>query len=183
MGLLMNATERTLWEHLEAVHAGALELPSFEQWLYATPEVQTALGPDAWHALAAFDYHGRFAVHELRSLVERLYEEQRPGALPADRARRIANEFLTGSRDLWATCAALARLWGEGHQAWVPREFVGLDSDLEAIPAPAVRDLWDPVALRRLLEQHAPWLERAHREARGAAIQLLANLDARDKTV
>jgi hypothetical protein len=179
----VNAAERDIWTHLEAVHAGDLALAAFEQWLYATPGVETALGADAWLALVSLDYDGRFAAHEVRTLVERLYAQRRPGALPADQARRVAREFLADDRDLWSTCATLARLWSQGGEDWVPIDFVGLDSELDAIPAPGIRTRWEPAALQARLSSHASWLEGAHEAAREAARRMLEQLDAREPAV
>ena len=179
----MDPTESTVWEHLAAIHSGVLSLPAFEQWLYGTPEVETVLGPDTWLDLVSLDFRGRHATHEVRSFVERLYDTRRPGALPADEARVVARAFLAGSADLWVACRRLAALWYLGHHAWVPLDFVGLDSELDAIPAPSTRSLWEPSALARVLEHYRPWLEDAHRVARVAAVEMLTRLDSRETAI
>lgn len=122
----MNPTERATWDPLEAVHAGDLARPDFERWLYATPEMEAVLGPDAYLELVGRDDRGRFAVHDTRRQVEQLYAERRPGVLVTDRARRVAREFLDGSCDLWSTCRVFSALWADGHDAWVPLAFVGI---------------------------------------------------------
>jgi len=173
----VNATERAIWDHVEAAHAGDLDLRAFERWLHETPDVEAVLGRDGWLEMIARNYRERSALHDTQQQIERLYAERRAGQLPRDRARRVAGEFLDGRRDLWSTCRHLARLWTDGHETWIPIEFVGIDSELDDIPAPGVRDRWDPVALRGVLDRGAPWLESAHQAARDAASAMLDRLD------
>jgi hypothetical protein len=174
----MDPISRDVWWHLEAAHAGDTPLPVFEQWVYESALAQRVLGPDAYFALAALDYRGRFAVHDTRALIERLYAERRPGALPIDRARRVAREFLDGHRDLWSTSATLATIWRTDGEEWVPIEFVGIDSELDSIPPPGARAVWDAGALAARLKDADAWLQWAHATAGEAAAQMLARLDA-----
>ena len=94
-------------------------------------------------------------------------------------ARRVVTEFLAGQRDMWTTARTFARLSLDGHESWVPTEFVYVDSELDTFPAPAVRPLWDSEALSKLLERQEPILQEYERALRSAAEEVLAFLDAR----
>ncbi|GAB3827270.1 hypothetical protein [Hymenobacter jeollabukensis] len=54
-----------------AVLAGYLPLAEFEQWLYATPELETALPPDDYLELISLNYKGRDATQEVEILLSR----------------------------------------------------------------------------------------------------------------
>jgi hypothetical protein len=170
--------ERTVWRQLEALHTGDLSPDGFEQWVYSAPELETVLGRDLALELLAFDYRTRGARQELHALVERAYAELRPGELVYDMARRVAGEFLAGERDLWRTTSCLARLYYKGHE-WIPVKLVGIDSELDSIPAPQVRAAWDPAALRRVLSESDAILGSYEKTARDALEALLEMLDAR----
>jgi len=170
----------SVWSTLEAAHAGDLPLDAFEQWVYASSELEATLGPDHYLELAGFDFRQRRALRELRKLIERLYEALRPGELVYDHARRIAEEFLAGQRDLWSTARAFTRLWHDGNEAWVPREFWYVDSELDGFPAPSVRPLWSVDALGQLLRRQEPILAEFDRTLREAAQSVLDYLARRE---
>jgi hypothetical protein len=110
--------------------------------------------------------------------VERAYAERRPGELVYDMARRVAEEFLAGGRDLWQTTAPFALLVMKGHE-WVPWDFVYIDSELDSIPAPQVRADWDPAALRRVLSEAEATLASYEKTVRDALESVLEMVDAR----
>jgi hypothetical protein len=171
-------SNRTVWRQLEMLHTGDLSPDAFEQWAYAAPDLETTLGRDLALELLAFDYRGRGASQELHALVDRAYAERRPGELVYDMARRVAREFLDGERDLWRTTAPFARLFSQGHD-WVPVELVGVDSELDSIPAPRVRASWNPEALAGVLSIHEPHLPGYEKTVRDALASMLVTLDAR----
>lgn len=171
------------WLTLEAAHSGDLPLFDFEEWTYRTPALEALLGPDLYLELIAFDFGQRDARHELRKLIERIYAAHRPGLLLGDHARRVATEYIEGRRDLWRTTSAFANLWSAGHDDWVPDAFIAIDSELDAVPAPRFRGDWDPVALRRLLAEWRPTLERFEESVRDACRTVLARLDEREGRV
>jgi hypothetical protein len=168
-----------VWRTLEAAHAGDLSLDVFEGWVYESTELEAALGPDRYLELAGFDYLQRHASRELRKLIERLYAALRPGELDYDYARRIAEEFLAGQRDRWSTARAFTRLWHDGHEDWVPREFWYVDSELDSFPPPPVQPLWDSNALAKLLGRQEPILAEYDRMLREAAHSVLDYLAKR----
>jgi hypothetical protein len=168
----------SFWKSLEAAYAGDLPLDAFEQWVYEHPDIETALGPDRYLELVSFDFRQPHALHEMKKIIERYYAELRKGELSYDFARRVAEQFLAGQRDLWSTARAFTMLWHEGHEEWVPSEFVYVDSELDAFPAPSVRPLWDSTALSRLLKRQEPILsefERVLREASASVLKFLAS--------
>jgi hypothetical protein len=69
----MDTTERAVWDQLEALHSGDLTLEAFEQWLYSSKDGETGLGSDAWLEFISRDYRDRYALHDTRKQIERLY--------------------------------------------------------------------------------------------------------------
>lgn len=170
------------WQTLESAYSGELALSAFEQWLYATPELESVVGSDVFLDLIGFDFHQANALHEVRKLILKAYAARRPGEIEFDMARRVATEFLAGRRDMWTTARTFAQLSLDGHESWVPREFVYVDSELDTFPAPAVRPLWDSAALSKLLKRQDPMLERYDRAIREAAKEVIVFLDARQSS-
>jgi hypothetical protein len=167
------------WQSLEAVYSGDLPLPAFEQWVYGTADLEPAIGATYYLELISFDFRQEYALHELRKLIGRIYDERRPGQLDYDTAKRVARDFLAGQRDLWSTARELTRLWHEGHENWIPSEVVYIDSELDSYPSPAVRPLWDSGALTRLLSRQKPLLQEYERVLREAAEVVLVRLAER----
>ena len=176
----MSDAPNACWTSLEAAHTGDLPLDAFEAWVYRTLELEPLLGADLHLELLAFDFRQPHARHELRKLIERIYAAHRPGALLTDHARRVATEYLEGRRDLRSTCRTFAILWAEGHDDWVPSEFVYIDSELDDVPAPDQWPQWQPAALRRLLARWQPTLRAFEESARAGCEAVLARLDARE---
>ena len=169
----------SFWRTLEAAHAGDLSVVVFERWGYETSELETTLGPERYLELISFDYRQRRAARELKKLIDRLYEDLRPGELTFDYARRVAEEFLAGERDLWSTARAFTGLWYDGNEDWVPSEFVYVDSELDGFPAPSVQRLWNADALEQLFGQRRTILAEYERAVRDAAITVLDYLAKR----
>jgi len=46
-----------IWIYFERFHAGEIPLEEFEQWLYGSAELETALGRDDYLALITVNYH------------------------------------------------------------------------------------------------------------------------------
>jgi hypothetical protein len=168
------------WRTLEAVYHGDLPIGAFEQWLYVTPELEGAIGTEHYEALIFFDFRQAYAPHELRKLILSTYEARRPGEMDYDMAHRLATQFLAGQCDLWAVASGFTQLWHSGHEAWVPSEFVYVDSELDTFPAPAVRPMWDSTALFRLLKRQELILQEFDRALRQTCETVLAYLATRD---
>lgn len=167
------------WKQLESVHTGDLAVEAFERWVYAHAGLEALLGPALALELLAFDYRQPDARHELRKLVERAYLRRGPDALEHDMMRRIANEFLSGERDVWRTTGPFARLIATGDYDWIPLGFLYVDSELDSIPSPAARSMWEPAALAKLLRENAALLAGYEFAVRQAVAELLERLEAR----
>jgi hypothetical protein len=171
--------EDDAWGRLEAVHTGDLAVEAFERWVYAHPGLEALVGPALALDFLTFDYRQPDARHELRKLVERAYLRHGPDELEHDMMRRIANEFLSGERDVWRTTAPFARLIATGEYDWIPLGFLYVDSELDTIPSPAVRSMWEPAALARLLKNSEALLAGYEFAVRKAVAVLLKRLEAR----
>jgi hypothetical protein len=167
------------WRTLEAAYSGDLSIAAFEQWLYATPELEFAIGAESYYALLCFDFKQAHAVHELKKLIASIYEARRPGEMDYDEAYRLATQFLAGQRDLWSVARAFTQLSHNGHEEWIPSEFAYVDSELDTFPAPAVRPMWNSQALSRLLQSQEPILKEFDRALREACEEVLAHLATR----
>jgi hypothetical protein len=167
------------WRQLESVHTGDLAVDAFEQWVYAHTGLEAQLGPALALEFLEFDYRQPDARHELRKLVGRAYLRRGPRQLEYDMMRRIATEFLSGERDVWRTTAPLARLIATGEYGWIPLDFLYLDSELDAIPSPAARSMWDSAALAKLLRKNGALLAGYEFAVRQAVAALLERLEAR----
>jgi hypothetical protein len=172
-----------VWRQLESVHTGDLAVEAFEQWVYAHSGLGALLGPALALDFLTLDYRQPHARHELRKLVERAYLRRGRKQLEYDMMRRIANEFLSGERDVWRTTAPFARLIATGQHDWIPPDFLYVDSELDSIPSPAARSMWEPAALAKLLRENAALLAGYEFAVRQAVAVLLERLDARARRV
>ena len=164
------------WLTFDRFLADELELAELEQWVYATPTLEVALLPAEYLALVSLAYGGRHALHEAKKLVTAIYEAHRPGRLPYDRARRLAEGMLAGTINVAAGTRALAAIYYDD-QEWIPIAFVGIASELDTIPEPKSYARWDPRALAERLRE-ARDQERYYRApALTAARRLLEYLD------
>lgn len=175
----MTRVDDDAWRQLESVHTGDLAVEAFEQWVYAQEGLRALLGPALALEFLAFDYRQADARHELRKLVERAYMPRGRKQLEYDMMRRVATEFLAGERDVWRTTAPFARLIATGEYGWIPLDFLYIDSELDAFPAPAVRSMWKPAALAKLLKKNAALLAGYELAVRHAVAALLERLEAR----
>jgi len=167
------------WRWFESVHTGDLPVEAFERWFYSRAGMEALLGPALALDFLTLDYRQPDARHELRKLVERAYMRRGPKQLEYDMMRRIANEFLSGERDVWRTAAPFARLIATGEHDWVPLGFLYIDSELDAIPAPGVRSMWQPAALAKLLKKNRALLAGYELALREAVAVLLERLEER----
>ncbi len=167
------------WRHLESVHTGDLAVDAFEQWVYAHAGLEALLGPALALEFLTFDYRQRDARHELRKLVERAYLRRGRKQLEYDMMRRVATEYLAGERDVWRTTAPFARLIATGEYGWIPLDFLYVGSELDSIPSPAVRSMWEPAALAPLLRKNRALLAGYEFAVRQAVAALLERLEAR----
>lgn len=171
------------WRQLESVHTGDLPVEAFEQWVYAHPDLEALLGPALALDFLTLDYRQPHAHHELRKLVERAYLRRGRKQLEYDMMRRVANEFLSGERDVWRTAAPFARLIATGEYDWIPLGFLYIDSELDSIPSPGARSMWEPAALAKLLKKNRAILAGYELAVREAVAVLLERLDARARRV
>jgi hypothetical protein len=178
-GYQLTEFDDDVWRRLELVHTGDLSVEAFEQWVYAHPGMEAVLGSELAADFLAFDYRQPDAHHELRKLVERAYLPRGSKQLEYDMMRRVANEFLSGERDVWRTAAPFAHLIASGEYDWIPMGFLYVDSELDAIPSPAARSRWQPAALAKLLKKNGVLLAGYEFAVREAVAVLLERIEAR----
>jgi|GEM_PF-1969499 len=158
---------------LDRLLAGEMALDDFEAWVYATSAIEAELGTRAYMELLAFDYRGRHALHEADGLVGAIYERLRPGMLVRDRAHRLACGLLLDTIPLPVAVDGLARLYYRGHE-WIPTLFVGISSEFDDLPDPALYPLWEPGALAAHLERWETTRQHLAAAAADAARELIA---------
>lgn len=160
------------YRFLDRLLAREVPVRDFERWVYGSPELEAELGPGDYLRLLEFDYGQPDAGHELHKVVAGIYERRRPGMLVPDRVWRLACGLAGGTLDLAPAVHRLASLWFEGH-GWIPLDFVAISSELDELPGPEQRPLWDPAALASKLREWEPALDRLAADAADAARRLL----------
>jgi hypothetical protein len=170
----LSESDKNVRSRLERFLAGDLSLEDFESWLYANAEsVEGTLGSALGFELLSFDFRGKYANHELKQLIDRIYASLYPNELPVDHARRVAAEYLQGTRDLHSTMRILASIRFDAPEGWIPDEVVYIDSELDNIPAPEQEPHWLRAAWTRLMSQKAPLMNEYARVAREVCADLL----------
>ncbi|MEW5929065.1 MAG: hypothetical protein AB1941_16515 [Gemmatimonadota bacterium] len=161
-----------VYQFLDRLLAREVPVREFERWVYGSPELEAELGPGDHLRLLEFDYGQPDAAHELYRVVASIYEHRRPGMLVPDRVWRLACGLAAGTLDPVTSTHRLAELWYAGHE-WIPLDFVGISSELDELPRPEQRQLWDPAALASKLREWEPTLDQLAGDAAGAVRRLL----------
>lgn len=149
---------------------GELAPPEFEAWICAAGEVEPLIGRTEYLDLISADYTGRDLAAK-RDLCRRILEQHHPGAFDRYRVTRLLAAMLADDESLLDGLRELVRLRRQGC-GFIPIEFVGMESETDAYPAPSSYHLWDPEALARKLTAGLPYRQ----EIRAAARELLAEL-------
>ena len=137
---------------------GALPLKDFEDWLYATPELENWLGECTYFELISFDFRQRFAEGELRKL---LREYIQPGSYATWEIKRLLAALLDESIDGVPVFEELYERYCHGHKFL---SNVGLPYVLaiDEIPKLAQQEFWDPAEFKRrrdLLKEYIRFLK------------------------
>ena len=169
---MTNTKPHEVWPTLERLLAGEITLAAFEAWLFASADLERVVGSQGHMALMSFNFRQPHAIIELNKIVRQLYDEHRPGCLARDRAHRLAVGLIDGTIELQVAVRALSRLYNEGNH-WVPIIFVGIDSELDAVPSPEQQRHWAPEALETKLKELEPLVEHWRQGAIQAAKELL----------
>ena len=108
-----------------------------------------------------------------------IYRRLRPFAYEREYLRRLLCQFLNSSISLQHLCAEFAYYRMGGHD-WIPLTFVGLHSELDAIPDLTHYHLWNAEALAKELREAEPWIrhyrQMAQEEAQRALEQQFAGI-------
>jgi hypothetical protein len=165
-----------MWPYLGACIYGLVPLDAFEQWVYASPQLEQALGADRYLELVSLDFHQAHARHEVVRRLHEAFLERRLSGVERDVGIWIARGYLDGSIGLVTASRVLAQLRADSHD-WVPSEFTYIDSELDEIPLPAQYHLWEPAALAEKLRESEPRLHAFELGARSAAREMLEVLE------
>lgn len=123
-----------MWWELERGHSRRTPIAHFEQWVYAAPDLlREALGAAFILELLEFDYRGERATYELAHLIERIFDQLRPGELPRHTARNVAREYLAGDLPIDPVVATFLGLY-DGRREWVPVDIVLIEYDFSWMP-------------------------------------------------
>jgi hypothetical protein len=145
---------------------------TFEDWVYAAPDLEAEIGPGPHLDLIAADYRGR-DVSSARDLCGRLLEERHPGLLARYRVATILESTLADDGALLSGLRRLIALrHDEAHTDLIPIEFVAFDSETDGMPTPDRYHLWESSLLAAKLAAAKPYLAMIRR----ASEALLADL-------
>jgi hypothetical protein len=161
--------------HLLAFALGTLSLADFEAWVYATPDLEPALGRDVALEPLELDYRAPGTEARLRwEAVHWVEELAGPAFLVRERARLLLRRLADGSGEVIPVCTELAWLAYDEGGEWLGSTFNALDAELEDLPLPRTYPQWQLEALARRLAEMQPVMESCTAEAREEARRLLA---------
>lgn len=151
---------------------GDLPLTTFQQWVFATPDIAVVVGDDNYFVLLEVEYRLPSAQNEVMKLVANLAEQHWPGRLLREQVYTILCDLVRGSLHVISACEQLA-WWHHNGAPWIPRIFVGINSELDAAPDPTLNHLWEPDALATKLAEVEPWVAQYRGQAHAEAQRLL----------
>lgn len=151
---------------------GDMSLAAFQQWVFATPDIADVVGDDQYVLLLDVHYGLPSATEEVVRRVTVLAEQYWPGQLLREHIRSILCGLLNGSIHVVSACEQLA-WWRSNGVPWIPTIFVGLDSELDAVPDPKHYHFWQSDALATKLAEVEPWVAHYRGLARTEAQKLL----------
>ena len=166
--------EHEVLQVFAALVFGDMSLATFQQWVFATPDIADVIGYDQYFLLLDVEYRLPSATENVVCLVTTLAEQAWPGQLLREHIRSILCGLIDGSLHIVSACEQLA--WWHSHGApWIPRIFVGLDSELDAAPDPERYHLWNPDALVANLAEGEQWVAHYYALAHAEAQKLLTS--------
>jgi hypothetical protein len=131
---------------------GEISLEDFEQWLYATPELETYLGETAYFELVSFNFHQPAVKYELFKLLDiyttpaEFYTWQLKQLL-----KSLSDSLLDNTLDQVEVFEGLYNMYSKGYYLLSD---VGLEFLLETneLPKRTAQHLWDEKEYKRLRE-------------------------------
>lgn len=95
-----------------AVLADAAQLPAFEQWVYASRELEAALDPNDYVDLLALDYRRRDAAYEARKILKKYVSA---AEVETHRLKHILEEIIAGGEGAYAAIRETYELYCHGY--------------------------------------------------------------------
>lgn len=135
---------------------GRLSIGDFQTQMYSRPALADVLGGALHGELLNADYSPAGAP-EIYRRVEEFLEQQFPGRLSILRVQALCDQLLSGTVDVKTGCRELLRL--RANEPWIPAIVVGYDSELDNVPSPSLRSLWDEDAYERAWAHAEPLRE------------------------
>jgi len=133
------------------------EPAEFEAWVYTTPELEEALGPESYLEMISANYSTNEGVFEARRKAAALLELDETGAVARHQAEvaryqaeTLATRMLSGEISLLTGLRKLASLHNNGYD-FIPVIFVGLASETDCVPEEGQYQQWEPLALAQQL--------------------------------
>lgn len=127
------------------------EPAEFEAWVYATRELEEALGPESYLEMISANYSTNEGIFEARQKAAALGETDEAGAVARHQAETLATRMLSGEISLLAGLRKLASLYHKGYN-FIPVIFSGLESETDCVPEVGQYQQWEPKALARQLK-------------------------------
>jgi hypothetical protein len=140
----MTVTNREMESVFFRFWQGALSLQDFEQWLYATPELEDYLGASIYCEFISFDFHQPDAGYELRKLIEKQIDFPRFYTWDI---QRLLEGLFDDSQDAAEIFEALYQQYGL-YRFLDPLNHAYL-LGIDEIPKLKQRDLWNEAAFRQ----------------------------------
>jgi hypothetical protein len=178
----MNTASNLVFATFYRFLTGQLPITDFAEWIYQNDSIQAALGREWDTELLGFDYRAPNAVPLLRHLIQRIYQDRRPGIetvtlfwqldvlAAASAFLKHTVGFIDGASRLCTLCEGMQK------DCWHDPDFSVfciIADQADFLPSPEVRTHLGTEALAHVLREEAKFEEFYRTDAVGAARRLI----------
>jgi hypothetical protein len=144
-------THQTVLHVFAALVFGEMPVPTFQQWVFTTPDIADVLSYDVYVRLLDVEYGLSSAKQDVIDIVGSVQMWQ-PDQLLRTHIQSILCGLLHRTIPVKVGCEQLA-WWRRYGALWIPPIFEGIASELDNVPAPTTYKLWNARALATKLAQ------------------------------
>ncbi len=142
VNILRNTDWGVAWKYGFRFLAGELSIQDFEQWIYATSELEEFLDKDAYYSLLSFDFRLPRISHEVSKFI---YENIDTGRFHTWNIKRLLNILLNDSQDAVEVFEKLYSMYWNRYD-FLHEITIQYAAGIDDIPKLKEKDFWEEKA-------------------------------------
>ncbi|MBD3362703.1 hypothetical protein GF362_03220 [Candidatus Dojkabacteria bacterium] len=144
--------KQNIWGNFNKLINSDISIKDFEEWIYTDKTIEKIIGKDNYVTLVSMNYTKSDSKEKVQKYLVELFESLEPELYDKYRVYNILKGMLDGQKDLVSGCRRLVQLRKRGLE-FIPKIFVGFDSELDDVPLPEQYSQWNKNALGEKLKK------------------------------